>query len=147
MLKRLNVRVGSLADLTLGALWDADLLAQRAALQEVLVTAQGTGLACTYRMEAVVLVEARSRGGALLLPRGTATSKVINLNECTTLLCTGEMALEVFLRQVREHWVGCELEMATYRSRTRLIKGWEVSTHELSMTRNVVTYISDGPNC
>lgn len=39
----------------------------------------------------------------------------------------GEMALEVFLKQVREHWVVCELEMATYRSRVRLIKGWDVS--------------------
>jgi dynein heavy chain 1, cytosolic len=38
----------------------------------------------------------------------------------------GEMALEVFLKQVREYWVSCELELATYRSRVRLIRGWDV---------------------
>lgn len=37
----------------------------------------------------------------------------------------GEMALEVFLSQVRERWIKQELDLVLYKNRSRLIKGWE----------------------
>lgn len=37
----------------------------------------------------------------------------------------GEMALEVFLSQVRERWMKQELELVLYQNRVRLIRGWD----------------------
>ncbi len=37
----------------------------------------------------------------------------------------GEMALEVFLNQVRDRWMKQELELVLYQNRVRLIKGWD----------------------
>eukprot|EP00397_Hematodinium_sp_SG-2012_P000022 GEMP01000022.1.p1 GENE.GEMP01000022.1~~GEMP01000022.1.p1 ORF type:complete len:4594 (-),score=1270.22 GEMP01000022.1:1053-14834(-) len=37
----------------------------------------------------------------------------------------GEMALEEFLRQVREYWTDYELEMVLYKTKCRIIKSWD----------------------
>ncbi|KAI8818344.1 dynein heavy chain [Fimicolochytrium jonesii] len=37
----------------------------------------------------------------------------------------GEMALEVFLNQVKETWSAFELELVAYQNKYRLIKGWD----------------------
>lgn len=37
----------------------------------------------------------------------------------------GEMALEVFLGQVRERWLKQELELVLYQNKVRLIRGWD----------------------
>lgn len=37
----------------------------------------------------------------------------------------GEMALEEFLKQVRETWTSYSLDLVNYQSKCRLIKGWE----------------------
>jgi dynein heavy chain 1, cytosolic len=37
----------------------------------------------------------------------------------------GELALEVFLGQVRDRWTKQELEMVLFQNRTRLIRGWD----------------------
>lgn len=37
----------------------------------------------------------------------------------------GEMALEVFLGDVRDRWMKRELELVLFQNRTRLIKGWD----------------------
>lgn len=37
----------------------------------------------------------------------------------------GEMALEVFLGQVRDRWMKQELELVLYQNRVRLIRGWD----------------------
>eukprot|EP00112_Aurelia_sp_Birch-Aquarium-sp1_P023013 Seg670.8 transcript_id=Seg670.8/GoldUCD/mRNA.D3Y31 product="Cytoplasmic dynein 1 heavy chain 1" protein_id=Seg670.8/GoldUCD/D3Y31 len=37
----------------------------------------------------------------------------------------GEMALEEFLKQVREAWQGYELELTNYQNKCKLIKGWD----------------------
>jgi len=37
----------------------------------------------------------------------------------------GEMALEVFLAQVRDKWMKQELELVLYQNRVRLIRGWD----------------------
>ncbi|EOO03106.1 putative dynein heavy chain protein [Phaeoacremonium minimum UCRPA7] len=37
----------------------------------------------------------------------------------------GEMALEEFLKQVRETWTGYNLELVNYQNKCRLIRGWD----------------------
>lgn len=37
----------------------------------------------------------------------------------------GELALEVFLGQVRDRWMKQELELVLFQNRTRLIRGWD----------------------
>ena len=37
----------------------------------------------------------------------------------------GEMALEVFLGEVRDRWMKQEIELVLFQNRTRLIKGWD----------------------
>jgi dynein heavy chain 1 len=37
----------------------------------------------------------------------------------------GEMAIEVFLSEVRDRWTKQELELVLYQNRVRLIKGWD----------------------
>lgn len=48
-------------------------------------------------------------------------------NEMEEILATaqGEMALEVFLCQVRDRWIKQEMELVLYQNRVRLIKGWD----------------------
>lgn len=60
----------------------------------------------------------------------------------------GEMALEVFLRQVREHWVGAELPLAAYRGgagRVRLIKGWDALFAKLDEHLNALAAMRLSP--
>jgi dynein heavy chain 1 len=41
------------------------------------------------------------------------------------LTAQGEMALEEFLRQVRESWQGYTLDLINYQNKCRLIRGWD----------------------
>lgn len=41
------------------------------------------------------------------------------------VVAQGEMALEVFLTDIRDRWTKQELELVLYQNRTRLIKGWD----------------------
>lgn len=41
------------------------------------------------------------------------------------LVAQGEMALEEFLKQIRETWLEYEVELVQYQNKTRLIKGWD----------------------
>ncbi|XP_065208173.1 dynein heavy chain, cytoplasmic isoform X2 [Planococcus citri] len=41
------------------------------------------------------------------------------------LTAQGEMALEEFLRQVRESWLSYELDLINYQNKCRLIRGWD----------------------
>lgn len=76
LMTRLRVH-WALAELTLGDVWRADLLANEKAVREVLVMAQG------------------------------------------------EMALEMFLAQLRETWGTYEVELIAYQNTTRLVRGWD----------------------
>ena len=66
-----------LSDLTLGQVWDVDLLKNESIIKDVIQVAQG------------------------------------------------EMALEEFLKQVKETWQTYELEMVNYQNKCRLIRGWD----------------------
>lgn len=41
------------------------------------------------------------------------------------LVAQGEMALEEFLKQVRESWQTYELDLINYQNKCRLIRGWD----------------------
>jgi dynein heavy chain 1 len=45
------------------------------------------------------------------------------------VVAQGEMALEEFLRQVRDYWQAYSLELINYQNKTRLIKGTEQSLY------------------
>ncbi|XP_042240101.1 dynein heavy chain, cytoplasmic-like isoform X4 [Homarus americanus] len=66
-----------LSDLTLGQVWDIDLVKNEAVIKNVIITAQG------------------------------------------------EMALEEFLKQVRESWQSYELDLINYQNKCKLIRGWD----------------------
>ena len=59
----------------------------------------------------------------MLWDHGVLTRK----KEMTEILTVaqGEMALEVFLGQVRDRWMKQELELVLYQNRVRLIRGWD----------------------
>lgn len=76
ILQRLGIHI-SIADLTVGMLWEHGALTRKKEIGEILVVAQG------------------------------------------------EMALEVFLGDVRDRWMKRELDLVLFQNRTRLIKGWD----------------------
>jgi dynein heavy chain 1 len=59
----------------------------------------------------------------LLWDRGVLARKKEMLEILT--VAQGEMALEVFLGQVRDRWMKQELELVLYQNRVRLIRGWD----------------------
>ncbi|XP_045114160.1 dynein heavy chain, cytoplasmic-like isoform X3 [Portunus trituberculatus] len=76
LMKQLHVS-WLLSDLTLGQVWDVDLVKNEAIIKNVIITAQG------------------------------------------------EMALEEFLKQVRESWQSYELDLINYQNKCKLIRGWD----------------------
>mmetsp|Transcript_28347 Transcript_28347/g.57801 ORF Transcript_28347/g.57801 Transcript_28347/m.57801 type:complete len:2891 (+) Transcript_28347:3-8675(+) len=76
ILQKLNIHV-AFSELTIGMLWDNDLLERKKDMAEVLSIAQG------------------------------------------------EMAIEVFLNEVRDRWMKQELNLVLYQNRVRLIRGWD----------------------
>lgn len=66
-----------LSDLTLGQVWDINLLKNESVVKDIIIVAQG------------------------------------------------EMALEEFLKQVRESWQNYELDLINYQNKCRIIRGWD----------------------
>ena len=79
-----------LSDLSLGQVWDVDLVRNEQVIKEVLLVAQG------------------------------------------------EMALEEFLKQVRETWQFYELDLVNYQNKCKLIKGWDDLFNKLKENINQV---------
>jgi dynein heavy chain 1 len=59
----------------------------------------------------------------ILWENGILTRKK-DVSEILTV-AQGEMALEVFLSEVRDRWLKQELELVLFQNRTRLIRGWD----------------------
>lgn len=60
-------------------------------------------------------------------------------------IARGEMALEVFLSQVRERWMKQELVLVDYKNRTRLIKGLETLYATLDEHMGGLTFMKNSP--
>lgn len=59
----------------------------------------------------------------VLWDHGVITKKKDMIDILT--VAQGEMALEVFLHQVRDRWTKQELDLVLFQNRTRLIRGWD----------------------
>ncbi|KAM0751755.1 hypothetical protein T439DRAFT_218203 [Meredithblackwellia eburnea MCA 4105] len=57
----------------------------------------------------------------------------------------GEMALEEFLKQVKETWTGYTLDLVNYQNKTRLIRGWEDLFTKCSENLNSLTAMKLSP--
>ncbi|GMH89230.1 hypothetical protein TrVE_jg3152 [Triparma verrucosa] len=61
------------------------------------------------------------------------------------LVAQGEMALEEFLKQVKDHWQGCQLELVLYQNRVRLIKGWDLLFAKLEEHMSSLSSMKQSP--
>lgn len=59
----------------------------------------------------------------------------------------GEMALEEFLRQVREVWTNYPLELVNYQNKCRLIRGWDDLFAKCSENLNSLQAMKHSPYC
>uniref|UniRef100_A0A915BJF8 Dynein heavy chain, cytoplasmic n=6 Tax=Parascaris univalens TaxID=6257 RepID=A0A915BJF8_PARUN len=96
LMKELRVS-WNLSELTLGQVWDADLLRYESAIKQVLLVAQG------------------------------------------------ELALEEFLKQVREYWQSFEVDLVNYQNKTKLIRGWDELFNKLKEHMNSLTAMKLSP--
>ena len=55
------------------------------------------------------------------------------------------MALEEFLKQIREDWHAYQLELVNYQNKTRLIKGWDDLFAKLKENLNSITAMKISP--
>ena len=60
-------------------------------------------------------------------------------------IAQGEMALEEFLKQVKEAWQQYELELINYQNRCKLIRGWDELFEKVKEHINSVTAMKLSP--
>ena len=63
-----------------------------------------------------------------------------------TVQAQGEMALEEFLKQVKEIWTNYPLDLVNYQNKTRLIRGWEDLFAKSSENLNSITAMKLSPH-
>uniref|UniRef100_A0AC34GH17 Dynein heavy chain linker domain-containing protein n=1 Tax=Panagrolaimus sp. ES5 TaxID=591445 RepID=A0AC34GH17_9BILA len=61
------------------------------------------------------------------------------------LVAQGELALEEFLKQVREYWQNFEVELVNYQNKTRLIRGWDDLFNKLKEHMNSLAAMKLSP--
>uniref|UniRef100_A0A914P8A3 Dynein heavy chain linker domain-containing protein n=1 Tax=Panagrolaimus davidi TaxID=227884 RepID=A0A914P8A3_9BILA len=61
------------------------------------------------------------------------------------LVAHGEMALEEFLKQVREYWQNFEVELVNYQNKIRLIRGWDDLFNKLNDHMNSLAAMKLSP--
>jgi dynein heavy chain 1 len=61
------------------------------------------------------------------------------------LIAQGEMALEEFLKQVREFWQGYELDLIAYQNKCKLIRGWDELFNKLKENINSINAMKLSP--
>ena len=57
----------------------------------------------------------------------------------------GELALEEFLKQVKEYWSTFELELVNYQNKSMLIKGWDDLFNKLTEHLNSISSMKASP--
>ena len=60
-------------------------------------------------------------------------------------IAQGEMALEIFLRQVREYWQTTQIELVLYQNRVRLIKSWDIIFAKLEEHMSSLSQMKQSP--
>jgi dynein heavy chain 1 len=61
------------------------------------------------------------------------------------LIAQGEMALEEFLKQVRESWQSYELDLVNYQNKCRIIRGWDDLFNKVKEHINSITAMKLSP--
>ena len=61
------------------------------------------------------------------------------------LVAQGEMALEEFLKQVKETWQTYQLDMIDYQNKCRLIRGWDDLFNKVKENINQVAAMKLSP--
>ncbi|KAK6731031.1 hypothetical protein RB195_007476 [Necator americanus] len=61
------------------------------------------------------------------------------------LVAQGEMALEEFLKQMRDFWQSYDVELVNYQNKTRLIKGWDELFNKLKEHQNSLAAMKLSP--
>lgn len=61
------------------------------------------------------------------------------------LVAQGELALEEFLKQVREVWQTYEVELVNYQNKTKLIRGWDDLFNKLKEHINSISAMKLSP--
>jgi len=57
----------------------------------------------------------------------------------------GELALEEFLKEVKEYWQACELDLVTYQRKCQLIRGWDDLFGKLAEHVNSISAMKNSP--
>ena len=57
----------------------------------------------------------------------------------------GEMALEQFLLEIKEHWTSLELDLVNYQNKCRLIRGWDDLFEKLDEHLNQLVSMRQSP--
>ena len=66
------------------------------------------------------------------------------INEVLSI-AQGELAIEEFLKQIREFWNGYQLELVSYQGRCKLIRGWEALFQKLDEHISALTSMKQSP--
>lgn len=61
------------------------------------------------------------------------------------VIAQGEMALEEYLRQVKEFWSGYNVELVNYQNKCRLIRGWDDLFAKCAENLNSITAMKHSP--
>lgn len=61
------------------------------------------------------------------------------------LMAQGELALEEFIKQVREYWQTFELDLVPYQNKCRLIRGWDDLFNKLAEHSSSLTAMKSSP--
>eukprot|EP01156_Anaeramoeba_ignava_P005921 Anaeramoba_ignava/a347318_420.p1 GENE.a347318_420~~a347318_420.p1 ORF type:complete len:2859 (+),score=994.33 a347318_420:263-8839(+) len=60
-------------------------------------------------------------------------------------IAQGELALEKFLEQIKDHWQNYELELVNYRNKCKLIRGWDDLFTKISDHLNSLSAMKNSP--
>ncbi|KAJ3411544.1 hypothetical protein HDV05_002063 [Chytridiales sp. JEL 0842] len=71
-------------------------------------------------------------------------AKEAGLKEIITM-AQGEMALEEFLKHVKEHWSAFSVELVNYQNKCRLIKGWDELFQKCAEHLNSLSAMKNSP--
>lgn len=121
LMKELRVS-WNLSDLTLGQIWDTDLLRYESAIKQVLLVAQGE-LALEEFLKQVNVVPVEQIRFKI--------RKFFFVIDCCF--------------QVREYWQSFEIDLVNYQSKTKLIRGWDDLFNKLKEHMNSLTAMKLSP--
>ncbi len=121
LMKRMNV-MWNLNDLTLGTVWDINLLVYESSIKEILMVTKYSIFIIIITILIIIIII------------------LFNLK-----IAQGEKALEEFLKQVSELWKNYILELINYQNKCQIIRGWDDLFNKLKEHINSVSAMKLSP--